>query len=102
MLEARASAAVLVFSVLWLAVAAGVAILAARRMRRAPRVIDAARRLRALVEAAPARPLLVHANGSIEMDRTLQRDLGLADPPTSFDELANDGRGLVADDLHGL
>ena len=92
----------LVFSVLWLAVAAGLAILAARRMRRAQRVIDAARRLRALVEAVPARPLLVHANGSIEMDRTLQRDLGLADPPTRFDELANDGRGLVADDLHGL
>ena len=60
MLEARASAAVLVFSVLWLAVAAGLAILAARRMRRAQRVIDAARRLRALVEAVPARPLLVH------------------------------------------
>ena len=102
MLGAEASAALIVFAVTWLAIASALAVLAARRMRRAQRVIDAARRLRALIEAVPARPLVVHADGTIEVDPALQRDLGFATPPGRIDELASDGLGLVPDDLVAL
>ena len=91
-----AVAAIVVVAVLWLAIAAALAILAARRIRRAQGVIGAARRLRALLEAAPARPLIVRPDGSIEIDPILQRDLGLAETPARLDELGGEGQGLRA------
>jgi signal transduction histidine kinase len=95
-------AAIIVVAALWLAIAAFLAVLAARRIRKAQRVIDAARRLRALVEAVPARPLVVHADGTVEVDPVLQRDLGLAAPPERLDDLSSEGLGLVPDDLAAL
>ncbi|MDQ3074881.1 MAG: PAS-domain containing protein [Pseudomonadota bacterium] len=84
---------------LWVAIAAALAILAGRRIRRAHGVVDAARQLRALLDATPARPLIVRPDGSIEIDPRLQRDLGFGDTPTRFDQLKGEGLGLVADDL---
>ena len=98
-IEAEAAWAVLVVAVLWLMVAGVLAILAARRLRRAQDVIYIARRLGALLEAAPARPLIVRPDDSIEMDPILQRDLGFATPPVQLDQLCSAGQGLLADDL---
>ena len=93
------AAAIIVVAVLWVAIAAALAILAGRRIRRAQAVVGAARRLRALLEAAPARPLLVRPDGGIEIDPNLQRDLGFMDPPSCIDQLQGEGFGLVAADL---
>ncbi|MCY7398369.1 MAG: PAS-domain containing protein [Sphingomonas bacterium] len=93
------AAAIIVVAVLWVAIAAALAILAARRIRRAQAVVATARRLRALLEAAPARPLIVRSDDSIEIDAVLQRDLGFEEIPTLLGQLAGDGHGLMSDDL---
>ena len=62
---------------LWLAIAAAVLVLAARRMREANAVVAAATSMSALLEVAPARPLLVRADRSVEADQRLLRELGL-------------------------
>ena len=94
-----AVAAIIVVAVLWVMIAAALAILAARRIRRAQGVIDAARRLRALLESAPVRPLVVRADGGIDLDPILQRDLGFVEAPTHIDQMGGEDRGLHADDL---
>ncbi len=94
--------AAVIVAVLWIAIAAALAILAAHRVRRAQHVIDAARRLRALLEAAPVRPLMIRPDGSIDLDPMLQRDLGFTEAPTHIDELGADGHGLVPSDLEAL
>ena len=99
---ADAASAIIVFAVLWVVIAAALAILAGRRIRGAQRVVDAARQLRDLLEAAPARPLIVHPDGRIDLDPILQRDLGFASPPERLDQLQGDGLGFVADDLDAL
>jgi signal transduction histidine kinase len=99
---ANAAAAIIVVGVLWVAIAAALAILAGRRIRAAQGVLGAARQLRALVDAAPARPLVVRPDGSIDIDPVLQRDLGLAQAPGRLDQLESDGAGLVPVDLHAL
>ncbi|HXH17080.1 MAG TPA: PAS-domain containing protein, partial [Sphingomonas sp.] len=95
-------AAIIIIAVLWVAIAAALAILAAYRIRRAQGVIAAARQLRSLLEAAPARPLLIRADGGIDMDLRLQRDLGFVEAPTHIDQLAGDDHGLLRDDLEML
>ena len=97
-----AAAAIIVVAVLWVAIAAALAILAGRRIRSAHAVVEAARQLRALLEAAPARPLIVRPDGTIEIDATLQRDLGFDVAPTRLDELGGDGAGLLDSDLAAL
>ena len=87
---------------LWLVLAATIAILAARRFRLAQQVIDTARVNARLLEAAPSRPLVVHADGRIEVDKRLVRDLGLEEQPATFDELTGDGRGIEPGDLEQL
>ena len=94
-----AVAAIIVVAVLWVMIAAALAILAARRTRRAQGVIDAARRLRALLESAPVRPLVVHADGGIDLDPILQRDLGFVEAPTHIDQLGGKDHGLLPADL---
>ncbi|MDQ3079267.1 MAG: PAS-domain containing protein [Pseudomonadota bacterium] len=95
-------AAIVVIALLWVLVAAALAIIAARRIRSAQHVIDAARRLRALLEAAPVRPLVIRPDGSIDLDPILQRDLGFTEAPTSVDQLGAEGYGLVPGDLELL
>ena len=87
---------------IWIPVAAALAVIAARRMRRADAVVAAAHSLAALLAAAPARPLIVKTNGSIDADRQLLREIGLEGEPAMFDQLSQDGRGIDRDDLAGL
>ena len=95
----NAVATIIVVAVLWVAIAAALAIFAARRIRRAQAVIATARRLRALLDAAPARPLIVRPDGGIEIDPILERDLGFMASPTQVDALAGEGSGLLLDDF---
>jgi signal transduction histidine kinase len=87
---------------LWLGLAALVALVAARRLRLAEQVLGAARANAALLEISPARPLIVHPDGRIECDRLLLRELGLAGEPKTLADLATKGAGIAAEDLEGL
>ena len=93
---------VTILAAFWVAVAAVLMILAGRRLSSAKALVDSARSISSLLRALPARPLLVHPDGTIEADSLLQRDLGLADLPADLDSLASDGRGLDPDDLAAL
>ena len=96
---AQAAAAIIVIAALWVALAAALAILAARRLRRAQSVLGAARTMRALLDAAPARALLVFGDGSIEADSKLVRELGLPSPPERLEQLAGDDHGFDREDF---
>ena len=88
MVSSSTAAAIIVIAVLWVVLAAALAILAARRLGRAQAVLGAARTMRSLLDAAPARALLVHADGRVEADGQLVRELGLAAAPQRLDDLA--------------
>jgi signal transduction histidine kinase len=96
---AKAAAAIIVIAALWVALAAALAILAAKRLRRAQAVLGAARTMRSLLDAAPARALLVHSSGKIEADAQLLRELGFASPPEGLQQLAGDDVGFDREDL---
>jgi signal transduction histidine kinase len=87
---------------LWIAVALGLSLAAARRFRLAERVLGAARANATLLEISPARPLLVRADGEVEADPRLQRELGLKTSPTQLAELHGDDSGIIPDDLAAL
>ena len=97
-----ASWIVLVIAGLWLAIAAALLVIAARRMRDASALVGSARSLASLLEVAPARPLLMRANGSIDADLRLVRELGLDRQPHSWDDLCGDDHGIVRADLEEL
>src|SRR5688572_16298417 len=83
----------------WLAVAAAIAFVAARRLKLAEDVLAIARSNAALLELAPSRPLVVRPDGRVEADAQLLRDLGVAKQPSRLDDL--DG-AIVAEDFEGL
>jgi len=87
---------------LWLAIAGALLVLALRRMREANAVIAAASSMAALLEVAPTRPLLVRADGSIEADERLLRELGISAKPKTLTDLFGSDRGLLDDDLDSL
>ena len=89
-------------ALLWVGVAAAIAIAAARRFRLAETVLSVARTNAALLEAAPARPLLVSPDQKVEVDPQLIRDLGLKLAPTRLSELAGDDGGIEPDDFATL
>ena len=91
-----------VLAVLWIAIAATVAVLAARRFRLAEKVLGAARANAALLEANPARPLLVRPDQRIEIDAQLARDLGVRTSPKSLGDLTASDSGIAAEDLAAL
>ena len=93
---------VIILAAFWVAIAALLLIMAARRMTRANAILGSARSAAALLRAAPARPLLVHRDGKIEADSVLLRDLGLAGEPDSLDQLAGKDCGIERDDLDAL
>ena len=93
---------VIILAALWVAIAALLLIMATRRITRANAVLASARSTAALLRAAPARPLLVHAGGAIEIDSHLQRDLGLEQPPAKLDDLAKGETGIRGEDLEAL
>jgi hypothetical protein len=51
---------------------------------------------------APARPLVVRPDGTIEVDGQLLRELGLEQPCEQLDDHAGSDRGIAADDLAPL
>ncbi|HWU92779.1 MAG TPA: PAS-domain containing protein [Sphingomicrobium sp.] len=91
-----------VLAVLWILVAAALSFLAARRFRLAEAVLGSARSTAALLDAAPARPLLVRADGAIEIDRRLERDLGLSGQSGRLADLGGETNGILRDDLERL
>jgi len=93
------AAALVIF---WIFVAAALSFLAAQRFRFAERVLESARSTAALLDAAPARPLLVRADGSLDIDARLAREIGLVSRPAALDDLAGDGAGVATADLEQL
>ncbi|WP_037552798.1 sensor histidine kinase [Sphingomonas sp. URHD0057] len=89
-------------AVLWLAIAVGLSILAARRLKLAQSVLAAARSNATLLELTPARPMLVRADARIEIDSQLVRELGLRTKPSRLGELLGNDHGIAADDLAAL
>jgi signal transduction histidine kinase len=89
-------------ALVWLAIAAAIAVAAARRFRLAEAVLDAARSNAALLDATPARPLLVLADDRVEVDPQLLRDLGLQNQPRRLVELVGNDSGIAPDDLVAL
>jgi len=94
--------AVLGLALLWLVIAAAIAVMAARRFRLAQRVLDAAQANQRLLELMPARPLVVRSNGSVETDEQLLRDLGLKKIPKTLAELTGNDSGIAPEDLETL
>ena len=80
---------------LWLAIAGGLLVLAARRIRDANNVIAAATSMAALLDVAPSRPLLVRPDGSIEADKRLLRELGLDKDVANLRDLGGEENGLA-------
>ena len=91
-----------VLALLWVGIAAAVAVAAARRFRLAESVLETARTHSALLEHSPSRPLLIRRDQKVEADAKLVRDLGLKTNPKSMPDLASDGLGIVAEDLELL
>ncbi|HYC94582.1 MAG TPA: PAS-domain containing protein [Sphingomicrobium sp.] len=96
---ADAAAVIIVLAAVWVAVGVGLAILAAKRLRRAQAVLGAARTMRSLLDAAPARALLVHPDGKVDADAQLLRELGMSSSPERLDQLGGDDVGFDRDDL---
>jgi signal transduction histidine kinase len=93
---------ILLVAGLWLAIAAALLVLAARRMREANSVIAAARSMAVLLDVAPARPLVVRPDGSIEVDERLLRELGLKPPVRQWADLVGEKSGFDKNDLEAL
>ena len=91
--------AIAALALLWLGIAAAVAVAAARRFRLAEQVLEAARANARLLELMPARPLLVHPDDRIEVDEQLLRELGLTERPPRLAELVGNDSGIAPDDL---
>ena len=94
--------AIVALALLWLGVAIGLSMLAARRLRRAQDVLGAARSNATLLELAPARPLLVRPDQRIEIDSQLYRELGLHRHPERLSDLAGNDTGISPDALEAL
>ena len=89
-------------ALLWAAIAAALSVLAARRLRVAGQVLGAARANASLLEISPASPLIVRADGQIEVDAHLLRDLGLKSRPRTIADLHGNDSGFVAQDVAEL
>src|SRR5687768_7203732 len=87
---------------LWIAIAVALSVAAARRLREAGSVLASARSMASLLDVAPARPLLVHADGRVEVDPRLLRELGLDRTPARLADLGGDDCGIEKDDLEAL
>ncbi|HEV2595056.1 MAG TPA: PAS-domain containing protein [Sphingomicrobium sp.] len=100
--QRAAMAALVAIALLWIGVAAILSVFAARRLRLAQEVLDAARSNARLLDLMPARPLLVLRDQRIEADRQLLRDLGLDHQPSRLSDLVGKDSGLASDDLQDL
>src|SRR3569833_2295121 len=89
-------------ALLWIGIAVWLSFLAARRFRLAEAVLESARSTAFLLDAAPARPLLVRPDGRIEIDLRLARELGIEGIPTRLDDLSGETWGLRKGDFERL
>ena len=89
-------------ALLWLCIASAISFAAARRFAIAQGVLGAARSNARLLELMPARPLVVRADGRIEADAQLVRELGLRSPPARLADLVGNDSGILAEDLEVL
>ena len=94
MVGANMAAAIIVIAAIWVVIASVLAILAAKRLRRAQSVLDTARTMRSLLDAAPARAMLLYADNRVELDGQLARELGLSSTPKRLADLAGEGSGF--------
>jgi signal transduction histidine kinase len=94
--------AIVALALLWLGIAAAIAVAAARRYRLAQQVLDVAQANARLLELMPARPLVVQPDKRIEADRQLLRELGLEGRPDMLHELAGNASGLDRQDMDAL
>ena len=102
MIGSDAAAAIIVIASLWVAIAAALAILAARRLRAAQAVLGVSQTMRSLLDSSPARPVMVYPDGRVEVDDQLARHLGLTGEPTTLYDLAGEAHGFVRSDLELL
>ncbi|HET9810819.1 MAG TPA: PAS-domain containing protein [Sphingomicrobium sp.] len=91
-----------VLAAIWILIAAAISIVAARKLRDATKVVSAARSLRDLLDQSPARPVLVHADGKIDADRRLLREIALDCDPAELSDLSGEEGGLFGDDVDAL
>jgi signal transduction histidine kinase len=96
------SLAIAALALLWLGIAAALAVAGARRYRLAQQVLEAAQANARLLELMPARPLLVRSDDRIEIDQQLLRDLGLEKRPAKLPELIGNDSGIAPEDLEAL
>ena len=89
-------------ALLWLGIAAAIALLAARRLRLAQQVLGAAKANARLLEVVPARPLLVRPDLTVEADERLVRDLGLNKALIAAGDLSGPESGIVREDVEAL
>ena len=102
MISGSAATVAAALAAVWIVIAAALSIAAARRLRRAGAVLGSAQAMSRLLEVAPARPLVVHADGHVEADPRLLRELGLSGSPASLADLAGDECGFDKEDLDAL
>ena len=93
---------VLGLAAFWLVLATAIAAVATRRLGQARSVLAAARSMAGLLNATPARPIAVRADGNVEIDARLLRELGFERPPKKLADLSGEDRGFVAGDLARL
>ena len=86
-------------ALLWLGVAAAIAVVASRRLRLAQQVLEGAQTNARLLEIMPARPLAVRGDGHVEVDPQLLRDLGLNNRPNILEDLGGAEAGIDPSDL---
>jgi signal transduction histidine kinase/PAS domain-containing protein len=96
-----ATIAIVALALLWLGIATAIAIAAARRMQATQQVLEGARANSRLLNAMPARPMLVHPDLSVEVDSRLLRDLGLQSAG-KLDDLSQDQAGIDAEAMARL
>ncbi len=73
-----------------------------RARRDAAGVRDAALQLSAKIDASPARPMLVRADGRVELGSAVVGWLGLAFPPEALSDLSHADGGIEPDDAAAL
>lgn len=87
---------------LWILVAIALSLLAARRLREANSILAGARSNAALLDLAPARPMVVRRDGGVDVDDRTIRELGLPNTPKTLTDLAGTDCGLIGDDVEAL
>lgn len=82
--------------------ALGLAIVALRQLGKARRTLRSAQLVRALLKSAPARAVVLHADGSVELDAGLAQSFGLPVVLPSLSALAEAPWGIEEADLERL